>query len=275
MSNALEKIKRYRDRKNKSGGSSSGGGGNGEARLTNTWIKFIKGDNRVRLVGEHLELRTHWVAKSAFDGTEGLCREDSFGWDEGKINNRKINCPNWDVETETAIKTDCPICILHGIAQEALGMDDLEPDEKEYFESLRAGTKPTEEFKWNIFDRANPNITQKTDGVEKEILGYKVPSKMGIEIYESIEKIFDQLDRDITDVKIGVDINIMRDDSGTRTKYTSEAVMEGITAKVTPLTDEELAIEQYDLKKMCGVQTDPSLIKNWLQENLIKLIDSE
>ncbi len=101
MGSVLDKVNKF-----KATGPRSGGNG---PRLRGIFHQWKDGDNIIRLVGEFLEVRTHFVAPVVSRGERGLCMPSAFTG-EGKLP-QVLNCLDWDPKTEQekAEKT-CPIC---------------------------------------------------------------------------------------------------------------------------------------------------------------------
>lgn len=265
MTATLDKIRKLKERPKQEG--------QGGSRLNGIFHKWKVGDNYIRLVGSFTEVQTHFVAPVAARKERGLCRSDAFQGD-GKIP-QVINCPDWDVATESEKKTHtCPICKLNAIAHAVL-QEQCTEEEKKSYEALRRSTRPVSKLKWNIIDRDDPFVTQQQDGNEVKVRGLKI-ADIGQEAWNDILGIFDQMAYDIADPKEGLDICVKRVEAE-RTKYSAQAVLDNTkrppSAKMTPLTAEELAMKQHDLKVICGKQTDVKKIIDALHEDLRELLE--
>lgn len=240
-------------------------------RLKDIYHRFHDGDNNMRLVGDFFEVRTHYIAPDVKRGSRGLCASESFRG-EVKLPN-VINCYDWDVTTEqpTAIKT-CPICRLHRLAKNVLKGSDIDDADEKFFKALEAAVRASFALKWNILDRDNPYIIKMDGDKEVKVKGYKVAS-ISREAFTDIEVIFSQVQQNIADIDNGMDIVVTKS-NGTRVSYSARVAMNGITAKVTPLTAEERALEMHDLKRLCGKYSDMNLLMNSLHGDLRDILDA-
>lgn len=239
--------------------------------IFHTWKE---GPNIIRLAGDFVEVRTHYIAPSPKRKDRGLCIATAFQGDD-KIP-QVINCLNWDIglERPKKVKT-CPICKLNAVAKGVLA-ENPSPEEKKFFEALRGATRATASLKWNIIDRDDPNVVITDNGVEKSVLGFKIAT-IGPEAQTDILGIFKQVQFDIQDPDKGLDIEVIKDSKGTRTTYSAKLVIapgaNGIpTAKVTPFTADERKLELHDLKVRCGKLVDPEKIVDALHDDLRDII---
>ena len=227
------------------------------------------GANRIRLVGDFTEVRTHFIAPSPKRKDRGLCMATAFQGDD-KIP-QVINCPNWDIALERPKKEKtCPICKLNAVARAVLA-EKPSAEEKAFFENLRASSRATNTLKWNIIDREDPFVEVDNNGKPEKVLGFKIAS-VGPEAFNDITGIYKQVGYDINDPDKGIDIEVTRDDNGARTTYSARAVIEGTSLKVAPLTKEERALALHDLKVRCGRQTEIDKIVNALHDDLRQII---
>lgn len=227
------------------------------------------GANRIRLVGDFTEVRTHFIAPSPKRKDRGLCMATAFQGDD-KIP-QVVNCSNWDIAMERPKKEKtCPICKLNAVARAVLA-EKPSAEEKTFFENLRASSRATNTLKWNIIDRDDPYVEVDNNGKPEKVLGFKIAS-IGPEAFTDITGIYKQVGYDINDPDKGIDIEVTRDDGGARTTYSARAVIEGTSLKVSPLTKEERALALHDLKVRCGRQTEIDKIVNALHDDLRQII---
>ena len=266
----LEKVKKL-----KSSRAQQGGGG----RMQGIFHQWKDSDNIIRLVGEFLEVKTHFIAPAPKRKDRGLCRPDAFQGDD-KLS-PVINCLDWDVEKEETKSTKtCPICkinaVAHAIVKESPDNTPEEKEEKKAFEKIRSDANPSARLKWNILDRDDPHVLEVTDGNEKKVLGFKIAT-VGMEAWDDIEGIFEQMGFDITSAEDGIDIKVTKGHNGTRVTYSAQAVIDASqkppVAKVTPFTDEEKALRLHDLKVICSKQVDAQRIVDALHEDLRDMLD--
>jgi hypothetical protein len=246
------------------------GGGNRLRGIFHTWKD---GDNIVRLVNEFLETKTHFIAPAPKRGERGLCQATSFQGNE-KLP-QVINCLNWDVKAEEEKAGGCPICRLNAIARTVL-KEGCTDEEKKIFEKLRRDTSARTLLKWNILDRDDPHVLSVDDGNETKVLGFKIAS-VGMEAWDDIEGIFDQMGFDISHAEDGLDICVNKGHNGTRTSYSAKACIDSTqkppVAKVTPLTAEEKALTPHELKTICGKYVDGTRIVDALHEDYRELLE--
>jgi len=265
MSNVLDKVRKLKARRPQQGGG----------RMQGIFHQWKDGDNIIRLVGNFLEVKTHFIAPAPKRKERGLCRADAFQGDD-KLS-PVINCLDWDVQKEEAksVKT-CPICKLNAIAHAIVKEKPEDEKEKETFEKLRRDANARTNLKWNIVDRDDPHVVKVDDGSEEKVLGLKIAT-VGMEAWDDIEGIFEQMGYDITDTEDGIDIKVTKGHNGTRTTYSAQAVIDASTkpptAKVTALTAEERELKEHDLKSLCGKQADAQKIIDGLHEDLRELLE--
>ena len=261
----LDRIRRMESRrpqKNNSGG-----------RMRGIYHQWHDGDNVIRLAGDYLEVRTHFIAPAPKRQNRGLCRPDAFKG-EGSLP-QVANCPDWDAVKEEAkpVKT-CPLCKLAAIAKEILKDGNLTAEEKKFFDTLRQEAQAKQNLKWNIIDREDPNILLVDEsGNEKKVLGFKI-ANIGMEAWNDIRGIFDQCKIDISAPVEGVDIKVVKGHNGKRVVYSAQAILEGTSLRVTPFTEEEAALQYHNLKALCGKATDSQRIVDAMHEDLRELYEA-
>jgi len=256
----MEKIRKFRARRPR------GGGG---PRMRGIFHQWKDGDNHIRLVGDFLEVRTHFISPNPKRKERGLCQATAFQGDDSIP--KVINCPDWDIErSEVKATKTCRICKLNAIAHRVLQQEECTDEEKKYYENLRRIARQTIKLKWNILDRDDPFVLLVADGEEKRVKALKI-ADIGMEAWGDIEGIYDQMaPLDIADDKEGLDICVNRKQAQ-RMTYSAAAVLDTSlmppTAKMTPLTDEEKAMKHHDLKAITGKQTDPLKVMDGLHDD--------
>jgi len=238
------------------------------------------GPNEIRLVGEFVEVKTHFIAPAPKRKERGLCQESAFDKDNPKKIAKVINCPDWDIASEQVKeKKTCPVCKLFRLADQAL-KEGPDEEEKKFFEGLKSLARYRTNLKWNIFDREKPNVTVIDEsGSETQQKGLKIAT-IGMEAWDDIEGIFEQCGIDITDPDKGVDIKVVKGHNGTRVAYSAQAILENdgegnIGLRVTPFDKEEKEIvaQPHDLKSICGKQTNADDIRDGLHGNYADLLE--
>lgn len=239
--------------------------------VKDVFFKFKTGVNRIRLVGDMVESRAHYLAGNAKRSNRGLCPPVAFEGDEKIFS--AMNCPDWDPTTETKKpEKTCPICQLNMIAQRALASGKLNESTKAFYEELKQNSKEMTSFKVNIIDRDDPYITVVDNGTETKQKGLKIASLT----YTVAKKIYDlsrNLGFGIENPDKGIDIEVVRTDTNGKTSYDVRPVFEGIQAKVTPLTAEERAYQVHDLVAICNREVDTDKVRSALHGDLISLLD--
>lgn len=260
----LEKVRRLKARRPQN---------NGGSRMRGIFHQWHDGDNTLRLAGQFVEVRTHFIAPAPKRQDRGLCRPDAFKGDDSLP--QVVNCPDWDTAKEEAkpVKT-CPLCKLASIAKAVLKDSNNTAEEKKFFDALRQAASAKANLKWNIIDRDDPNILLVDEqGNEKKVLGFKI-ANIGMEAWNDIEGIFEQCKIDISDPVKGVDIKVIKGHNGKRVVYSAQAILEGTSLKVTPFTEEEAALQLHNLKELCGKSTDAHRIVDALHEDLRELYEA-
>jgi hypothetical protein len=238
------------------------------------FLTFHDGDQEIRLVGEFLEVWTHYIAPAVKRGDRGLCQAKAFQGDK-KIP-VAINCLNWDIEHETFLPEKdrhCPFCKLNDIARKTLKQK-VNAEEKKFFEVLRQAAYPRQSLKWHLIDRENSYVLKVVDGKEEKVKGLKIGT-ISKDLWRDIEGVFDQCGIDLADPKDGIDLCITKTIVNGKTSYSGKAMLVGKppTVKVTPLTPEELAFELYDLKAICGKMVDRDLLVDALHGDIREILE--
>lgn len=238
-------------------------------KRTNIFFSFGKSDEEhiLRLVGEIVVLRKHWIGSSPFNPVK-LYDDDEFtGEDKLPM---QINCNNWDSDEECAKDNGCPICLVHNAANTILHSKDAEElpqSAKTELENIRKKSSFRTRGYVNVIDRNNPEIG---DG-EK---GYKI-AELNSDIINGLAVLVKDLDPiDITSIEDGIDIKITKTGSGTNTKYTVSPVLKSGAIKTTPLTDEEKSWELHNIKTICGKHLDKDMLFDRMLESHKDMVNS-
>lgn len=241
------------------------------SRVVGLYHNWKDGTNRIRLVGDFVEVHTHFIAPAPKRKDRGLCQAEAFKGDD-RIP-MVVNCLDWDIANEKPTgKKVCPICKLHAIAVEVLKLNPNETEKKE-FELIKQATRVNASLKWNIISRDDPYVVEVDEnGKETKMLGYKIAT-FGREAQTDVFGIYKQIGFDIQDPEKGIDIEINKDSTGARVSYTARAVIEGMSVKATPLTKEEKEMELHDLKIRCGRIIESEKIVDALHEDLADMLE--
>jgi hypothetical protein len=257
----------------------AGSGNRNFKKQTNIFYKFEDGSNILRLVGEPLDVRTHYIAPNTKKGDRGLCVKEAFEIEGEERLPFMANCPDWDIENQVERKEKtCPICKLNRIVKEELykNKENLAEKDAKYLEEIKRATNVAKNSKFNVIDRENPEVLEtKEDGTEVKVKGYKVAS-FGKEAGDGIVSICNQLEPvDPASINEGVDIDIVKGNNGARTTYTAKCVMNGLSVKQTPLTADEKAMQLHDLLRISGKITSPENIIKYMHEDLLALLNGD
>lgn len=247
--------------------------------------KFTDGDNIIRMVGEGLETRMHFIAPHPKNNDRGLCSERAFSYkdveDKSKVLPKMMMCLDWDIENEKPREEKtCPVCKLYRKSRDMLKKerDKMSQADIDFLTWLVGKTRQNTTYKWNVLDRDNPYVLEVAeDGSKTKVLGYKVAG-IGKEAMRDIKGISEQVKKngnDICGIDDGVDINIKKGRANGRTSYSAQAIMEGLSVKVTPLTDEEKELEPHDLVRIAGRYPDLITLLDSMHEELRDMLDED
>lgn len=252
--------KRNEEEKEKRSGFSSEG--------QNIWFSWgEKKEHTVRLVGDFIVTKSHWIGPSKWNASINLFNEKSFEGEE-KLP-VQMNCNNWDIDTEHENKSGgCIVCKLRKIANDILYSPEgknLSEKEKEYFKDLRYKCDAKTRYFFNCLDRDNPYVDE-----ANSVLGYKV-IEIPWELMDGIIAISSKMKGiDISGPENGIDLLISRTGGGKdkkeKVKYSVQPVYDGLSAKVTPLTEIEKALIPHDLKLLKGKKIENGLLKDKLND---------
>jgi hypothetical protein len=262
-----EKMAKFRKRNEKKNNKNDG------SRIKGIFHNWKDGENVLRFIGEFLEVRTHFIAPNSKMKAKGFCPMDRFQG-ENKLP-QVVNCANWDLETDEEVDGGCVICKLNKLSRDILygGNHEIDDDDKAFLDDLRRSSNARVGLKWNVIERSDPYVSKVDDkGNEEQVLGLKIAS-VGMEAFKDIDGIFEQLQFDLTDSVKGIDISVNKGHNGTRPVYSANAVLSGLAIKQTPLSEEELELDQHDLLAICGRQTDQAAIFESLRSDLKEMIE--
>jgi hypothetical protein len=274
VSGALAKLRKMNDERQERQDRQSKGGG-----YTKVFHSWKLGVNRVRLVGDFVEVKTHYLGSE--NQTVAIMKSNAF---DKKGNDKHIpmivNCANWDMKNGRFMSEGgtCPICALNRIAKAALknkSTNGLTEADIKVFEGIKSATSARTSLKWTIIDRDNPNVVKVDEtGKETSIPGFKIAT-ITSEIQKGILDIGNQMG-DVSDIDSGVDLIVTQSKVNNKTGYTVSASFDMATKslKVTPLTAEERAMAKVDLDSICGKPTDRTLLIENLAQDYRELLES-
>lgn len=245
---------------------------NGLGATKDVFYKFKTGVNHIRLVGDMIECRSHYLAGNQKRGNRGLCPQMVFEGDD------KIpvfaSCNDWDVAAERRKPTrECPICQLVTIASRALSSGRLNEAQVKFYTELKQNAREMTSFKVNIIDRDDPYITVIENGAETKRKGLKIAS-LSYTVAKSIYELSSRFGFGIEHPDKGIDIEVTRSDTNGTTSYKVLPVFgKNMAPLVTPLTDEERSYQVHDLLGVYDRGVDYSKIRNSLHGDLISLLD--
>jgi hypothetical protein len=233
-----------------------------------------KNERTIRLVGDFRWVKTHWIGKSAFGGRDVKLFEDAaFSASNNALPN-SIVCGAWDSTTES-VSSDkpCVICEIMKKANQSLkeNGNDFDESQKKMIQDVIFKCKATDNYFFLCIDRDEPYIAEG----EK---GFKI-IKMPPSLLEAIINLDSKLTAaDLNSDDNGIDLVIKKvaPASGKgRTEYSVTPVFEGVSIKVTPLTEEERSWNRPDLSKMAGKAFDDSYLRSCLTDDMKIILSSE
>ena len=269
MSVLQERMKREQQRREEYKKAHSGNGLS-FSKMDN-WFKWTKNEHVIRLVGDFIITHSHWIGPSPFNQVKLF--DDKLFVGDDKLP-YQINCGNWDIENEKEDKScGCIICKLREVAGEILYSEEgkaLDEKNKKFFKDLKYKCDAKTRYFFNCIDRDNPYVN-----VEEKIKGYKI-IEIPYELMDGILALSEKLKgSDIASVDSGIDLIISK--SGGKgegkVKYSVLPVYDGMSVKVTPLTDQEKEMKLLDLKLMCGKKQDQERLFNDLNDDIKMLLD--
>lgn len=269
---ALERLQQMQREMEEKEAKKNNGGGGGYTKVFHNWKP---GANTTRLVGDFIQVKTHYIAPEKLKIP--LIKSNACSSDNKDKLPKVVNCPNWDSERGEFIKNGkCPLCALNRIAYQTLkDKVKLGLSEKEIkdLEAIKSATSARSSLKWAIIDRDDPFVTKVEGDTETKIPGFKVAS-ITSDIQKGITAIGGQLG-DITDPNTGVDIVVTQSKVNNKITYSVVAAFDKATkgAKITPLTAEERAMKLPDMKAICCKATDPELLRNAMTDDYKRIVD--
>lgn len=234
-------------------------------RFKNQYLKWKDGDSRVRFVGIPFTVHSHFLSgyKSPVGGSQGLCVPEAFVPGAGGIG-KSTCCLNWDVKDERSIAGNCPICRINRAVSQAIKEGGISEEELKTLKTIQSMTRPSKELAWNVIDRDDPYIVKVDGNKEMKVRGYKIARLSG-KVLTDVQGICEQLGMDISDANSGLDILVNKSAVKGKTSYSAKVDMEKLSAKVTPLTDEEKEWRLNDLVTSFNRKVPQDLIIKWLR----------
>ena len=249
------------------------GGGGGHRRPFSSkeglWISLVNGDNEVRLGGNVAVCERHYIKDLV--SAEAL---KSSGEQRSAVN-ANTTCMNWDIEGQTKSEEElhcCPVCDLRVAAnmkrQEAKDAGDEDQEKK--MKELSGKSYARARYSWDAISRADPIVeTKDAEGNVEKNPGWKILN-LGKEGTEAIEALANQYSQ-LADPEEGCDIVISRHKSN-RITYGASFALEGPNIKVSPLTEEEMAMEKIDLIRFVANHVSPRVLFESLKPAFQELI---
>lgn len=248
---------------------STGGGSKTFVNKAGLWVNLDDGDNAVRLGGNVVVCERHYVV----DLVNGDALKPQG--DERPVLGKNITCLNWDIDNQKRIDEElhcCAICDLRVAAnlrrREAKDAKNKELEDK--MKELSGKAYARSRYSWDAISRANPNVTTiDAEGNETEAPGWKILN-LGTEGTEAIEALAKQYPQ-IADPKEGCDVVIAKHKSN-RITYGASFALAGPNIKISPLTEEEKAMEPVDLLRYVASHASPRAIFESLKPGYQELI---
>lgn len=232
----------------------------------NIWFDWgDKEEHIVRLVGDFKWIRSHWIGESQYGKDITILNPKAFKGDNKIPMN--VSCANWDADSESEDPDgDCPICRLAKNADAILAKNgkDLDESDRNIIKAIRKKCAVKNTYLFKCIDRDNPYVDD-----AKTRKGFKI-IKMSRDLLNAIVELSKKFDGvSITSPDEGIDITIKRakGENGGVPKFTALPVMDGLSIKQTPLTNEELQFHDLDLGKFTGKPVDKDRFEEELTDD--------
>lgn len=245
-------------------GNRNGGGNFANDNIWFDWGK--KEEHTIRIVGDFIITRSHWIGESKYSSVTLLDAAAFKG--ENKLP-MSVACGNWDSSTESVDPDGdaCPICVLGAKADKMLQLHgkELQDADKEVLKAIRKQCTPKCQYLFKVIDRDNPYLDE-----DKTRKGYKI-----LRAPEKLLEAITQLSKSMKGIGIsspdeGIDIvikKVVSDKKKSDVTYTALAVMDGMTVRQTPLTEEERNYHDIDLHKFAGKPIDKERFEEFLTDD--------
>ena len=258
-----ERMKRVQEREDKD----TGGKFDRNAKI----FKNIEdGVSHLRLVGFWTEIKRHSIGPSKFSPVS-LYEEKEFTGEEAL--RKQPTCADWNPDTEMAVEEKtCVLCRLHSAASKLLFEgEDMDEQQKDYLKAIRKATGTKSHHYFLCIDRDNPEIAPGRKGFK--IVDF--PSGKG-GLWEKFSQLVNQYPAiSITDADEGIDLVVSRKKGAdNKYEYGLNFDMDGITAKKTPLTEEEKAYEKPDIKTIFGKTVPAQVLYDRLKPEFKSMLDN-
>lgn len=219
----------------------------------------------IRIVGDFVQINKHWIAPSSYSKIK-IFEESCFQGEKDSKLPMQIACADWDNVTESKIDCDCALCSLskaanHIIFNEAKTLEKSTLDEiKEIRRSASAKTR----FLVPIIDRD-----------DKDFKGIKVAEFSTDVINDFYQIVKDIAPDEINDVEKGVDIKLTKTVGKNKVvSYKASLVLTAGSVKKTPLSEEEKAYPQVDVRKYTAKTVSNELLLSKMAPEYVALIES-
>lgn len=239
----------------------------------NLWFQWgDKTERTIRLVGDFRWQKAHWIGKSNF-GRDVKLFEDAAFQGDNKLPNQ-IVCGAWDAATESISEDQhCIVCEIMKKADKIMKTSgkDFDESQKQMINDVIFKCKPKDNYYFLCIDRDDPYIAEG----EK---GFKI-IQMPTTLLEAITNLDSKLTAaDLNSDDHGIDIVIKKSSPASgkgKTEYSVTPVFEGVSIKVTPLTDEEKSWQRPDLSKLTGKPYDNDFLRECLTDDMQTILSSD
>jgi hypothetical protein len=265
-------------RKSREASQKSNNSGGARKNVGGVFLNLEDGPNRVRLGKTFLMMEQHYIGDLIQDKYKGYASKDD---DTPKFKSY-ITCLNWDIDNEEQTAPEshaCPICDLKYAANKRLkSWKDSDADNKEemikHYKNIGGMSYPRMKFLWPALSRTNPFVTVTDEsGNEEQQMGWKVLS-LAKTAHESIETLYHTYES-LFDPEEGCDIDVFKNKSGGKTSYSSSLALEGTALAISPLSEEELGLDELELKRFVSNYVSPRQLFLALKEEYQELITEE
>ncbi len=223
-------------------------------KKTSLYVFPKKGKTVGRLVGDFKTIASHELAPNDRlpIPTKGVAPKELFGPKDDQIP-YSVKCKNWDEENEVRVKGGCEFCTMHWRAHDMKDWE-TDPAQVKTFKTIDANTGNKLKSYSNWISRDDPYYIKKVKKDDKweevKVKGNKllvIPPK----VMEQILSIMREKKIDLSNPDTGYDIEIMKQGEKQDTTWTVSFSLDSeMSAKKTPLTDEERKYEIWDPSKI-------------------------
>lgn len=258
--------------------ATSQGGGAGKKRsgsVKGIFANLEPGSNRLRLGGAFVFCAQHYVKDML---RPERVRGGGGTDDDTPRLSQFLACLNWDIDKIAYAGEEqhcCPICDLRNAARmfERKMKNETIPNKEEMlkqYSAISGGACSRMRYLWPCIMRNDPFVTvTDANGQETQVIGWKVLG-IGAEAHKSIEGLYKNYPQLAAEAE-GCDIDIFKT-KGARTTYSASYALSGASIAISPLTEEEKAMEVLDMARYIGNHPSPRALFQAMKPELQQVI---